>query len=489
MFADVGEFGEYCMFLSFRTMRQTERAGIMRVVTDLIETDGILDTREMTFLHALRSKYGIQKEDEIMATSLSLAQALNELAHSDAGLRQDLLGDFTRMAQSDDFCSREEALLILAIRNCLTLNQENRVSVVSVNTASLNFEDAQILYVESEFDKDINEQINRYYREICAEIRLSGFDFVYLPKIAEHYQSISESLLFQITEFLYPKVSEDRLHLFIDQLRNLSTERFCKEQLAAKLNITELSSVVPSLMLKIGDSLVDNKIVANFLLVEIDGNVLECVRGILDLFTESYHNDRLNYLKEEKGRFVLKGFYKQIFDILMLRKGIQSRVVIDTFNDRIYFPDADVVMEKIHRREKALYALFLLESASGGINFNKPTLPDQLERYKKRMADIQAKYKMIYKMFGGEESAAPNLEISEIRLPMISLLKRQLLKLGDVLYHVDDYVIQRNAYGNYSVGISSDQCCCNGAKGDFLPLSESEVWKRISALQGCNPIV
>lgn len=318
---------------------------------------------------------------------------------------------------------------------------------------------------------------------------MSGFDFVYLPKIAEHYQSISESVLFQITEFLYPKVSEDRLHLFIDQLRNLSTERFCKEQLAAKLNITELSSVVPSLMVKIGDSLVDNKIVANFLLVEIDGNVLECVRGILDLFTESYHNDRLNYLKEEKGRFVLKGFYKQIFDILMLRKGIQSRVVIDTFNDRIYFPDADVVMEKIHRREKALYALFLLESASGGINFNKPTLPDQLERYKKRMADIQAKYKMIYKMFGGEESAAPNLEISEIRLPMISLLKRQLLKLGDVLYHVDDYVIQRNAYGNYSVGISSDLCCCNGAKGDFLPLSESEVWKRISALQGCNPIV
>lgn len=464
-------------------MRQSERASIMRIVTDLIEADGILDTREIRFLETLRIKYGIKKEDEVGAASLSLSQAFNELSNSDQSLRHDLLEDFNKMVMSDDFCAREEALLILAIRNCLTVNTVSQVSVVSVNASSLHFEATQILYVESEFDNNINEQINRFYREISAEIRLAGFDFVYLPKIAEHYRSISEDDLFQIAGFLYPKVSEERLHLIISQLRSLSTERFCKEQLSAKLNINELSTVVPSLMLKIGDSLVDNEPTTNFLLVEIDNNVLESVRKLLDLFSETYHNYQLNYLKDEKGRFVYKGFYKQIFDILMLRKGVQSRVVVDTFNERIYFPDADVAIEKIHRREKALYALFLLESPGGGINFNKPKSPKHMERYRKRMDAIQTKYKMIYCMLGGDESSAPNLEVSEIRLPMISLLKRQILKLGGVLHHANDYVVQRNFYGNYSVGVSPDLCCCNSRPdGEITPLAESDIWQGISAL-------
>lgn len=455
----------------------------MRVITDLIEADGILDTREMTFLDSLRNKYGIKKDDEVMATSLSLSFALNKLSHSDTNLRHSLLDDFSQMAMSDDYCAREEALLILAIKACLDHNLGLQASIVSTNTKSLSIEGAQVLYVESEFDKNINSQINRYYREICTEIRLSGFDFVYLPKIAEHYNSIPEERLFQITEFLYPKVSQERLHIIIDQLQHLSTENFCKEQLAAKLNIKELSSVAPSLMLKIGDSIVDNKTTSNFLLVEIGKEALDSARTLLDLFAESYHNYHLNHLKEERGRFVYKGFYKQVFDILMLRKGIQSRVVIDTVKERIYFPDAEAAIEKIHRREKALYALFLIESASGGINFNKPSSPKQMALYTKRMASIQAKYRMIYRMFGGDENNAPNLELSEIRLPMISLLKRQITRLSDVLHHTNDYVIQRNVYGNYSVGISPELCCCNnGISNDFIPLAKSDTWRKIMAL-------
>ena len=283
--------------------------------------------------------------------------------------------------------------------------------------------------------------------------------------------------------FLYPTVSEERLLLITSQLRNLSTERFCKEQLAVKLNMNEMESVSPSVMVKIGSSLVNDQQVRNFLLVGIGDDVLKCVRGILDLFTENFHNHSLNYLRGERGRFVYKGFYKQIFDILMLRKGIRSSVVIDCQREQIYFPEADVKIEKIHRREKALYALFLLESRNGGINFNKPTSPKQLERYAKRMDAIQKKYKTIYRMFGGEEDKAPNLEISEIRLPMISLLKRQLQKLGGILYHVDDYTIKRNAFGNYGISIPAELCyCCGDAKTDIKLITDSEAWQRISAL-------
>lgn len=455
----------------------------MRIVTDLIEADGIIDTREIEFLDELRKRYDIQKEDEVRAASLSLADALGVLSDAEDSLKLDLLGEFNQVAMSDDFCAREEALLILAIRNCLAVQRGTQVSVVSARMDNLNFENAQILYVESEWDEDVNAQIARQYRELCAEIRLAGFDFVYLPQIARHYQSIADEDILNIVSFLYPRVSQERLVAIVKQLQHLSTARFCKEQLAAKLHITALAQVPPSLMIKIGESMVDDQPTANFLLMEIEEEVLRSVRSMLDLFAKSYRNYRLNYLQEEQGRFVFKGFYKQIFDIMMLRRGVRSTVVIDTYRQRIYFPEADVVIDKIHRREKALYALVLLESASGGINFSKPSSAKQLQRYQHRMEAIQKKYRIIYRMFGGEESEAPNLESPAIRNPMLSLLKRQILKLGDILYHVDDYIIQRNFYGNYSVGLPPALCCCAlGKDNEFAMLTEVEEWKRISAL-------
>ena len=455
----------------------------MRVMTDLIEADGIIDTRELGIFDTIRSKYGIKKEDEVAASDCSLSLALQTLSASDDQLKSMLLKDFNDIAMSDDICAREEALLILAIRSCLTNEMGREVSIVSICADDLDFERAQILYVESEYDHSINEQINRCYREISAEFRLSGFDFVYLPQIAEHYKSIPQNALMQITSFLYPKVSDERLATIIAQLQTLSTANFCKEQLSAKFNISALSSVPPSLMVKIGNSRVDDKMMANFMLIEINDNVLEDIRAILDMFTESYHNEHIPYLTEEKGRFVFKGFYKQVFDILMLKRGIQSTVVIDTRNEKIYFPEADVRLEKIHRREKALYALLLLESASGGINFNKPGTPKQLERYNRRMTAVQAKYKMIYRMFGGDEKTAPNLEQSDIRLPMFSLLKRQILKLSDILSHANDYIIQRNIYGNYSINLSAGLCCCIDEKnGEVIPMLESETWQKIAAI-------
>ena len=122
-------------------MRQSERASIMRIVSDLIEADGIIDTREIIFLDSLREKYGIKKEDEELASSLTFANALNELIQSDDSLKHDLIGDFNQMAMSDDFCAREEALLILALRCCLSINIGSAVSVLSADTFDMKFED------------------------------------------------------------------------------------------------------------------------------------------------------------------------------------------------------------------------------------------------------------------------------------------------------------------------------------------------------------
>jgi hypothetical protein len=239
----------------------------------------------------------------------------------------------------------------------------------------------------------------------------------------------------------------------------------------------------PAIMVGIGSSRVDGRRVANFLLVEVGGDALAAVRATLDLLGENYHNRSLAYLVEEPGRFIFRGFHRQMLDLLMLRKGIRSNVVADPLNGQICFPEADASIERIHRREKALYALFMLETASGGINFNKPETARGLARYTRRMEAVQAKYEEIYRMFGGEEGKAPDLAVPEIRLPMISLLKRQLKKLDGVLFHVDDYTIRRNIYGNYALSLPAALCHCReGADGAAVPMAESEAWRRIAAL-------
>lgn len=171
--------------------------------------------------------------------------------------------------------------------------------------------------------------------------------------------------------------------------------------------------------------------------------------------------------------------------MLMLRKGVKSVVVIDPARERISFPEADATLENVHRKEKALYALFLMESASGGVNFNKPQpgTPKQMERYKRNMDRLMKKYRIIYRKFGGDADKTPDIRVYEKRAPMMSLIKKQLLKLGDTLFHVEDYVIQRNFFGNYSVNIASSLCYIADMQdcGITLLLDDKE-WKHIAAI-------
>lgn len=140
-------------------MRQIERASIVRIVSDLIKADGIIDTREIDFLDALRVKYAITKEDEIFAESCTLAKALETISTFNEETKHSLVNDFNQVAMSDDFCAKEEALLIICLRLLLTLKATGEVSVFSVDSSVITFENSQILYLESEYNNAVNEQM------------------------------------------------------------------------------------------------------------------------------------------------------------------------------------------------------------------------------------------------------------------------------------------------------------------------------------------
>lgn len=464
-------------------MKKTEKAAIARIITDLIKADGIIDLREMNTLDDLQNKYDITDNDWKSGGSIHLAESLDVLKELDAETRQELLNDFCHVAMSDDFCAKEEALLLLCLQLIMKPHNDFKAQILSVNSTELNFDNSQMLYVEGEYDESINTQMRQNYREICNEVRLSGFELVYLPKVSEHYQSIPQHTLLRIASLLYPQVGNKRLDYVVQQMLTLNTATFCNEHLAGKLQMKKLQGVSPAFMIKIGKADIDDNAMDNFLIVYIHTSPVATMRFIMDSFARFYHNLNINYIREKKERFIFTGYYKQIFNILMLRRGIKSKVVVDAARETICFPEADIQLSKIHRREKALYALFLLESAHGGINFNKPQSAKHLERYERHMKTIKRKYQLIYKMFGGDVDKAPNIEVSEIRLPMISLLKKEIMQFDDTLYHIDDYLIQRNAYGNYSVNLSPDLCCCiTSATAEPQPMHTAEEWMNIAAI-------
>ena len=465
-------------------MKQIERASIMRIVSDMVKADSIIDMQEIDFLNGVRQKYNIKREDEIMSETLTLADAFQTLRDISESLKQDVWGDFRGMALSDNACSREEAMHLLTIVACLSASLSNNSTVYSVELPNnILLDSSQVLYIEGEYYKETNREIIAHYREILNELRLIGFNFVYIPKVGEHYRSLSHEDLHTLISFLYPTVTEIQMEHVAKQLTTLSTSDFCKTELVGRMKMEGLAHSLPSIMFRIGMSSIGGKNYENFLVLPIDEDALVAVRRVVDTFVSIFKPRILNPIYEGKHRFVYNGFYKQIFDSFIYKKGIRSSVVIDLMHGEILLPEADSKISGLHRREKALYALFLLESSSGGINFNKPTGVRSLDKYKHRIAAIQKKYEIIYENFGGERSKAPQIELPENRLPMISLIKRQFRQLGDLLNQPDDYLVQRNMFGNYCVTIPPELCLCIDIESNSIcSFEESDFWCSLLAM-------
>lgn len=466
-------------------MKQKERASIVRLALDIVKADSIIDVREIDFLNRIRMKYNIKREDEAMADFMTFASAISILKGMPQKQKQDICGAFKSIAFSDNVCSVEESMCILSIAACLLENTSDGVAeVYSVDLAGGTiFDRSQVLYIEGEYDSKVNAEIKFHYRDIVNELRLVGLKFVYVPKICEYYKSLSNEDLHALMRCIYPSISEFQLQRVASLIRVLSTAEFCKNDLSCCVNIKNIEISYPSIMLWFGKSFCQDKNYDNFLIISVEGDFLAFVRQFIDAYVSVLNSCVIGFPNVKKQRLVYSGFHKQILDSLVKVKGIRSSVVVDLVHRDILFPEIDKKITGLHRREKALYALFLLESSSGGINFKKPYGAKAQKRFERHMAAVQRKYEILYEEFGGEKGKAPQIALAQNRLPMISLIKKQILNLEKYLNVPNDYLIQRNIFGNYCVAISPELCkYFNPKTSEFSSFSESDFWRRLSAI-------
>lgn len=462
-------------------MTRSQRVAIARIFADLIKADRIIDVGEMEYWSKICNKYSIDKDIEVEAQKVAFSDALDAICNSeDTELPANLLADCRAMTVSDGFCAHSEALIMIALMLMLDSSQPLNVTVYSIPRASFNIDVATALYVESYPDPATNEAICRDYRSIFKELQLAGFHFVYPPKIIEHYRETPPDLFRQILSFLAPSLSPDGIESAYRSLMNMTTDVFCKDLLCNKCGISDLRDTYPSLMIKIGNSFVGEVPYANYLKIEVDENILATVQGFVDNVCDMLSSDVyvVNTSEERDSQFHFHGFYKQLLDIFLIRKNIRSRIIIDPYKGDILFPDVDAEASKLNRRERALYAL-LLCCGSDGLNFNRPTTSSDLSRYNRRLEKIQARYRTIYAIFGGDATQAPDLGEPTIRRPIFSRLRKSICNVPS-LYNPDDYNISTNSDGTFAVNVDENLVFVRDLDSpDPVPLKESALYRRV----------
>lgn len=438
-------------------MTQTERISITRILTDLIKADNIIDVGEMEMYAQMKSKYNITKEIERKASETSLSEALKTLSQSDARVREKFLRECEEMTVSDGFCATQEAILMMALKRCLSQQTVNVDEVFSIHYPEISIDDNQVIYVECSYNDTINREIRQNYRQIYNEFRIAGFNFVYVPFIAKHYQQFNESTFKDVANFLAPNLSDKETAFLIERLSNITTDEFCRDQLCNRLGMQSLRDLGPALLLKINNTYVADKLFSNFLRIEVTGDILKCAQSIIDEYIGMLSTDALTIpkVKEEQGQFLYHGFYKQLFDMYSIRQSDTSTLVVDPYKGKIMLPEVGCEIEGMRRKEKALYAMILSQTTSGGINFNQPKSAARMKAYNERMLNVKMIYGKWHSLFGGERKTAPDIENPEIRNPMMSNIRKQINKLSSRLKNIDDYNIRKDCDGNYTVPLDS----------------------------------
>ena len=466
---------------------QAQKAAIARIFADLIKADRLIDTGEMECWTNICLRYDIDRDMRVKARNISFAQAINTICDTDAGaLREDLLGDCRAMTVSDGFCAHSEALLMVTLISMLGSDNDMPVDVISIPRSNFNIDNASVLYVENSYDEEINAAIRRDYRTIFKELQLGGFHFVYIPTIIEHYRTTPEPLFKDILSFLAPNLADDQLDHTYTRLMDMTTGEFCRDMLCNKCGITELRNTPPAILVKIGNSFVGQQQFANYLKIEVDENIADTVRTLVDMCTGMLSSDIfvINTSEERGNQFHFHGFYKQLLDIFLVQSGTRSDIIINPRKEEIIFKGVGKLSD-VNRRERALYTLLLCQGADG-LDFRKPAAGSPAMRaYEKRMERIMRRYTAIYEMMGGNPENAPDLKTSSIRLPIVACLKRSLKKL-DGLYNPEDYHITSIQRGMLSVDISPEKVFvlpyAEDTPDKAIPLMESELYRRVAAL-------
>lgn len=380
---------------------RTQKIAFSRIISDLIEADFIVEEGEMEFYENIVKENNISESMLIEAKKMDLAKSVAYLKEMDDNRREQVIACLKELALSDGTCVPLEAIQIFALEQAM----EHDACMYSVPSKDIGIENMKVIYIENEKNTNISKCIEDYYRTISNEFAFAGFDFVYIPFVVSDYKRMDLSYLKKVVKYMIPSAPEEKIVSICNDLQSMTTDKFCRDLLYKKINIP-LIDTKPSLLIKINESALIDQYdpddaerinFANFLRIELQGDVLREIRNLID----SYHrmiNCTITVNSMPKNqKFMYYGFHRSLFDLIAYgREQKEYNLFFDLtgFQAKVYFEPIDGSSEripiKLNPHEVALYVMIVKKSLTGkGLYWR--------EDENKQKRETLAEYNQVYK--------------------------------------------------------------------------------------------
>ena len=394
-----------------RELHREHKIAFARIITDLIEADFVVEADEMLFFEKIISKeegFAISEAMLVEAKKMDFAKALSILKTLDEDCRKLIVGTLKQLSMSDGVCVPLEAILIFAVEQVLLKD----AAVHSIPQSGINIDNLKVIYVENQ-ETEVGHQIESMLSAIVSELKLVGFDFVYIPRLIRDFERMEHDYLKKVVKYMIPSISDERVAAICENLQGLTTSRFCRDLLYKKLGMN-LIDCKPSLLVKINDSDIVDRYeseaierirYSNFLQLEFKGDVIEEIHSFIATYHSMISCSITVESKPRTPRFIYTGFHRSLFDLIAFGRELKEyRLVFDISEHKanVYFEsidnDKEQISLKLNPQEAALYYMIVQKSISDyGLDWREH-IP---EREKKQ---ILAEYNKIYSIIGKANS-------------------------------------------------------------------------------------
>lgn len=365
--------------------KENHKNALAKVLSDLVQSDGIVNQGEIDCLNHVYKVLGITSANQQKATTLTLSQAthlLKSLGHAE---KMAVLKIVQHLSVSDDALDHNESLLITAMLLAIGINLPEtegiKANLVTIPNLNLDTRNA-VLYVESEYHKTINQQIEIQYDAISKLLHSSQREFFYLPKVMRDIQG-KKATFRNILGYIEPTLSEEQLDIIDRDLELLNSAALSKEVFLNYLDINGFNLEQPSFFFKINSA--RPSMHQDFLILEINDDPLTTLQrfyaleaNIATLKPQGLTEKEQRSLKKlepkeatgTKDELQYTGFHKTIIDTLLKYNGNHgiSRLYV-TANGDLYLTDRNNTEVKMPALCKALYILFLLHEDGISLNY------------------------------------------------------------------------------------------------------------------------
>lgn len=490
--------------------RSEERIAFARIISDLIEADFIVEEAEMEYFDKIKDDKDFKITIDMLseAKTKTFAEAVGTLQKFNNEQKKALIQErLYGMSLSDGTCVPSEALLIMAVMYVLN----GKGQAFSIPASSSYIENMKILYIENEDNTKTDAYIRKHYRAISNEFRLAGFDFVYIPQVAEDYRRIRGDYLHKVIKYMVPTLDEDKVENIQHELCSMTSSRFSHDLLNKKMGINMLKSK-PAFLIKIGESAVADKcgvndmersLYSNFLLVPVDRigdaakngeskTILEQVVDLMDIY-RSMVSVNVNLKTQSLSRkFVYDGFHKSLFDLILYGKehedyklviNLESRdkpLVLRPLNADVHNV-ADYGKDLVVDLTPQQYTLYILMVYMTLVEKTGLLWKDNSQAMCSPDKEALKKYNAIYKYIGkGIKTSCDYREKSQV-----SRIKSFMRAHAGIVANIDLFIPDKEIDGvdvYYKVPLPSDRVyVIEGPRGKKreVRLVDSDYWRSI----------